>query len=301
MKARAPGKVVLSGAYAVLEGAPAIVTAVSRYVLADTSRPADLVTEEVRAAGLASAPWFDAGELRANSRKLGLGSSAAILVASLAAHALERNLGLDDESLAAMIFPQALVAHRLAQPYGSGIDVCSSCFGGHRLVLREGASLHHEAISLPSGLHLQIWAAPSSCSTGSMLEALGEYRVRSPGAYDRCIREQHEASERAAKAVVAEDASRLVMALVEQRLALQSLGHGAGVPIVTNEVAALADAAASEAAAVLPAGAGGGDVAVYAALHPPSERLKHLAAALHHEVLSINLGVRGVHSAAMEC
>ena len=33
--ARAPGKVVLSGAYAVLEGAPALVAAVDRYVVAD--------------------------------------------------------------------------------------------------------------------------------------------------------------------------------------------------------------------------------------------------------------------------
>ena len=41
-RARAPGKVVLSGAYAVLAGAPAIVSAVSRYVTADTSRPADV-------------------------------------------------------------------------------------------------------------------------------------------------------------------------------------------------------------------------------------------------------------------
>src|SRR5690606_12116062 len=37
MKTKAPGKVVLSGAYAVLEGAPCIVTAVDRYVYADSS------------------------------------------------------------------------------------------------------------------------------------------------------------------------------------------------------------------------------------------------------------------------
>ena len=49
-RARAPGKLVLSGAYAVLSGAPAIVTAVSRYVIADTSQLAELVTDEVAAA-----------------------------------------------------------------------------------------------------------------------------------------------------------------------------------------------------------------------------------------------------------
>ena len=35
MRARAPGKLVLSGAYAVLEGAPALVAAVDRYAVAD--------------------------------------------------------------------------------------------------------------------------------------------------------------------------------------------------------------------------------------------------------------------------
>ena len=84
MIARAPGKVVLSGAYAVLEGAPAIVAAVDRYVVADASREATRVTPEVEHAlarrGAAAAPWFDASALRDETlgKKLGLGSSAAI-------------------------------------------------------------------------------------------------------------------------------------------------------------------------------------------------------------------------------
>src|SRR5579871_2078485 len=94
MRARAPGKLVLSGAYAVLEGAPCLVAAVDRYAVADAARPAPFVTDEVRAAVdagvLDAAPWFDASALRdrapdGTSRKLGLGSSAAILVASMAA------------------------------------------------------------------------------------------------------------------------------------------------------------------------------------------------------------------------
>ena len=86
MRARAPGKVVISGAYAVLEGAPAIVAAVDRYAVADTARAPDFVSDEVRVAlGGRRAPLVDASALRADGRKLGLGSSAAILVASLAA------------------------------------------------------------------------------------------------------------------------------------------------------------------------------------------------------------------------
>ncbi len=101
-RARAPGKLVLSGAYAVLSGAPAIVAAVDRYVTADSARPASFLTPEVRAAiGDQPAPWFNADDLRENGEKLGLGSSAAILVASLAALELDRTPGLSDAALSA--------------------------------------------------------------------------------------------------------------------------------------------------------------------------------------------------------
>src|ERR1700689_3835186 len=75
MRARAPGKLVLTGAYAVLEGAPAIVAAVDRYAVADDAAP-------------------DEGDVRAlhdgSGRKLGLGSSAASMVASEAARGVAR-------------------------------------------------------------------------------------------------------------------------------------------------------------------------------------------------------------------
>ena len=50
MKVRVPGKLVLSGAYVILDGAPAVVTAVDRYAVADDSRPAPSLSNELRAA-----------------------------------------------------------------------------------------------------------------------------------------------------------------------------------------------------------------------------------------------------------
>lgn len=50
MSSHAPGKLLLSGAYAVLRGAPAVVTAVQRYAIADGKTPGQLVTPEVQAA-----------------------------------------------------------------------------------------------------------------------------------------------------------------------------------------------------------------------------------------------------------
>ncbi|MET0409733.1 MAG: hypothetical protein ABW217_00485, partial [Polyangiaceae bacterium] len=69
MKARAPGKVVLSGAYSVLAGAPALVSAVDRYVIADSQRRPVRVTPAVAAAlGAEQAPHVDATALRAHDR-----------------------------------------------------------------------------------------------------------------------------------------------------------------------------------------------------------------------------------------
>jgi len=106
----------------VLEGAPAIVSAVSRYAIADTAKAAEMITPEVKAAiGTQPAPWFDASALRGPRGKLGLGSSAAILVASLAALELERRRELTGEALGRAVLEHALGAHRAAQGGGSGV------------------------------------------------------------------------------------------------------------------------------------------------------------------------------------
>ena len=159
MRAQAPGKVVLSGAYAVLDGAPAIVAAVDRYAVADSARAPDFVSEEVRAAlGDRPAPFVDARALRQGSRKLGLGSSAAILVASLAALELEREPELSHGELVERVIDRALVAHARAQGGGSGIDVAASAYGGVILARRVAAGLEVSSLSLPPGLRISVFA-----------------------------------------------------------------------------------------------------------------------------------------------
>ena len=79
MRAYAPGKLVLTGAYAVLERAPAIVVAVSRGAYADSSRTSSSPTPEVRAAlGVDRVPHVDASAMFAGARKLGVGASASM-------------------------------------------------------------------------------------------------------------------------------------------------------------------------------------------------------------------------------
>lgn len=326
--ARAPGKLVLSGAYAVLEGAPSIVTAVSRNVEADASRPALLITDEVRAAielgALTTAPWFDADDLRehlpdGSSRKLGLGSSAAILVASLAAaHAARVLRGALDEAtrheparpeaarhegaaalpdlraLREAIFPVALAAHRKAQPQGSGIDVAASTFGG---VLRASLRGPDRALDLaphplPPGTIIEVFASPIAASTARFLEAVRALEARDPDRYRSLLDEAARGAHQAIDARTPEDLCR---ALDTQWDALDALGEAASIPIVTPEVRALRPVARDLGAAFGPSGAGGGDIALYIAPAPSSKDFRACARELGLRHLDLTIGAEGTH------
>jgi phosphomevalonate kinase len=258
-RAQAPGKLVLSGAYAVLSGAPAIVTAVSRYVIADTAQPAELVTDEV-AAALAPgqrAPAFDASQLRE-------------------ADPLREESGLRSD-----LFARALVAHRRAQGGGSGADVAASCFGG-TLVYRLGAAgpeLH--PVSLPAELVVEVWVCPTSASTRDFIAAVTTLEQRAPSEHAALLAAQSEASAQAAAALEVADTQAFITALGAQQRALW-------------ELAALSPMAESQGGVLLPAGAGGGDIALFVGLAASSRALRAGLEARAHRRLEVGLSVPGV-------
>ena len=300
MKARAPGKLVLSGAYAVLDGAPAIVTAVDRWVTADASRSAERVTPEVAAAlgadpAALGAPWFDASDLREGGEKLGLGSSAAILTASLAARELSARGRLADGELAELVFARALAAHARAQGGGSGVDVAAAAHGGtlvYRLTL---AAPGITRVTLPRELVIETWWSGRPATTSELVRRVRELRARDADAYDALLGAQGDAARRAERAVTNGEAAGFVAALHAQRAALSALGRVAGVEIVTPAAERLANAAAP--ACVLPAGAGGGDILLHVGFEPSVAPFRELAATLGHRLLPLALGARGVHAA----
>jgi phosphomevalonate kinase len=300
MIARAPGKVVISGAYAVLEGAPAIVAAVDRYVVADSSRVTDASTPEVRAAiGPGPAPAFDAQALREGDEKLGLGSSAAIVVASLAALELARSGPLADDELARRVLAPALLAHRKAQGGGSGIDVAASAHGGILVARTSGDTVHTHRVRFPDALCIRVWASGQPASTAELLARVRDLRLRSPATHRERLLALCTAAESASVALENGDAAALVAALAAQCLALSELGNAVSAPIVTPFVRDLMQAAARENAAVLPSGAGGGDIALYAGTRPPSDALSARAREQGHRDLALGLGARGVHQSVL--
>jgi phosphomevalonate kinase len=280
---------VLTGAYAVLEGAPAIVMATTRGATADSARVHPTPTLEVRAAlGDAPAPHVDASSMFVGGRKLGLGASAAILVASLAAREADRGADLADPRVRESLFVQARAAHAEAQQGGSGVDVAASVHGG---VLRYTIDRPPSRVALPSGALVSVLACGTSARTSDL-------RVQVSSApkslYDACIAELGSVAEGAVDAAVHDDCASFVLAVRRAARGLARLGAAAGAPIVPSGFDALEDAAARERAAFCVAGAGGGDVAVFVGGAPPSREFLENARALGLFLLDIGLDEKGV-------
>lgn len=305
MSSRAPGKLLLSGAYAVLRGAPAVVTAVQRYAIADGKTPGQLVTPEVRAAltmlqseGLVEAPldapWFDASSLREAGRKLGLGSSAAILVASLweAILTIPAFSGRGSLDLREAIFERALVAHRQAQGGGSGVDVAAATFGGTMVVRRSREELYLEATPLPSGLSIEVYAMPESASTSAFVAQVLALGDREPTSFEATFGAQVAASHQAADALRKEDSMGFLRGLRAQHEALLELGKHAQLPIVLPSVERLHRSLPSDAC-FLPSGAGGGDVSLFVGLDRSPARFREEALALGMHRLTLGLDATG--------
>ena len=295
---RAPGKLVLSGSYSVLYGAPAIVTAVSRTAFADPSREALHIADEVAAAvrlGFVPRPCFvDVSALRTDdraggTRKLGLGSSAAILISTIAAF---RGVPSSDAERSTL-FRDGLRAHREAQGGGSGVDVAASTFGGTLLFLRGEAESPPTIapLSLPRELVVVAYAARQAAVTQSFVKSVRDLEQRAPDLFAPLIASALEGSTRAA---TARDVLDFTSALRQQRDALEKVGEHAGVPIVTPEVRTLANAALREGAFFGPSGAGGGDVAFFAWHAPPSTTFDERARALGYDRLDLSIGAPGV-------
>ena len=137
--ASAPGKALLCGEYAVLEGAPAVVSAVDRRVSVTWSDQALPMPPEVAATlelarlecgDVPRSLRLDVGALQHDRIKLGLGSSAAAAAATAAAVFATHGHDLDDPDSRRRIFACASRGHSSIAPEGSGVDVAASTFGG---------------------------------------------------------------------------------------------------------------------------------------------------------------------------
>lgn len=319
----APGKLMLSGEYAVLEGARALVTAVGRRVEVTLARPGEqrgvfasrdderlepeqaLAPEVVRTLEHAAAVFgvrpalssfeltVDVSRLRQGEHKLGLGSSAAASVATAAALAVAS--GGDVATERRRILDAALAGHRAVAPEGSGADVVASALGGFVVVRRAAkGTLDFEALEAPDLFWRVVWTG-NSARTSELVRRVRAFAAVEPRRYESLLRPIADASDGLVRALAERDVGAAIAAIRQHHEAMRALGSAAGVEIVTSALEAVSEAARAEGGAGKPSGAGGGDVAV--ALLPnaaAAERFDARIRALGLGLVETTLGVEGV-------
>ncbi len=284
MRVAAPGKVLLAGAYAVLEGAPAIVMAVNRFAIAHDGDGES--TAEARAA-LDRAPAIETHELSHDGTKLGLGSSAAAVVAAIALRAAERGQDIESDATRRAIFESARAAHAQVQSGGSGVDVAASTFGGVlRYTLRD-----HVRFTLPD-VHVAAFFAGTSARTSDLRAKVDALHARDEKSYAASIAALADCATSASRAA---DPRAFIDAIAQSGPALTALGEAADAPIFPPKWSRLSDVARAERAAFIPSGAGGGDAFVFVGTAAPSASFMERARAAGMTPLALAIDFRGVH------
>jgi phosphomevalonate kinase len=291
----APGKMLLTGSYAVLRGAPALVVAIDRHAVAGGSSSGPPIAEVLAAFDGEKAPPVDVSSLQRDSRKLGLGGSAAAVVAALGHREDARGRDLASATVRRAIFDAARRAHARVQGGGSGVDVAASVYGGVlRYALDPGGDASITPVRLPEGLTIDAYASGRSARTSEMRARVDALEARDGPTFRARMDALAAAASAAVSAVQRGDARAFLEAARSSEHALSALGRDADAPIVLPEAEALAVLAEGDGGAFLPSGAGGGDVFVRLGLAPKAEPFESRARAAGFERLDLRIDLLGV-------
>ena len=232
----------------------------------------------------------------ADGRKLGLGSSAAVTVATVRAVAGFYGLSLDDSR----VYKLAMLASDAVQPIGSGGDIAASAVTGwvdyaspdrvwlrrarQRAQARGGTGdllesdwpgLCLRRLPVPS-VRLQVGWTGAPASTPALV---ADVQTRSHGADDYTVflRDSQDCLARLITAIEDDDAARIMRQIARNRALLAGLSRIGGRTIETTELSRLVEIALDHGATAKSSGAGGGDCGI--ALCPPATDLVALRAA----------------------
>ena len=324
ISASAPGKVVVAGEYAVLDGAPAVAMAVDRRAVV-TMQPAAGSTHTLTAPGYLDGRWrfeWTDGNLRWLDEPPAAGSMhllecvfaecawdpagpADVTIDSRTLHdpASAQKLGFGSSAAVAVSLTAACRfgsgasdavddaaerAHRRFQGNrGSGVDIAAALSGG---VIRFTRNASPEHLAWPEGLHYRLYWSGRPASTRAKIE-------RSPNTEEGSLRA---AADAVALVWERADTEEILSAMSEFTDALQAFDAATGTGVFAAGHAELCRAGKDVPGLVYkPCGAGGGDVGIAVASDREAvESFDALARASGFTVLDASMDPRGVQASA---
>ncbi|WP_431971958.1 phosphomevalonate kinase [Nocardia sp. bgisy134] len=213
-----------------------------------------------------------------DGRKLGLGSSAAVTVATVAALGRFHRLDLSPMDR----YRLAMLATVSINPRASGGDVAASTWGGwiaycspdrqrvSELARESGVDaalrapwpgLSVRPLPTPTGLAMQVGWTAKPASTPTMVAGLGDSR-RKLGAHADFVSRSDHCVQRLTAALEADDSLGIRTEIDCARQLLLDLDATAQLGIMTPSLRALCEAGEAVGAAAKPSGAGGGDCGI---------------------------------------
>jgi phosphomevalonate kinase len=294
----APGKLVVAGEYAVLEGHPALVAGVSKrahatfdnddapfrisgmslgpfvversesgVVLAGDTRDALVLPRSVLDVLVRRGVVLpETGHLSLHSRAfLARARSVKLGLGSSAAVAVALTGALvDDVRDRERVFALALEGHlAFSGGRGSGIDVAASTMGGlTRFERTPNGPVIAAAPHIPHALAVVVVFAGHAQNTRTFVDAVKRLSSSDDPLYRARLLAIREGTDALLSSCERRDADAFLRAIDACRVAMAALGESAHIDIVSAPHRAIADVAASCGGAAKPSGAGGGDVAL---------------------------------------
>lgn len=334
--ASAPGKLFITGEYAVLDRAPAMLTAVDVRAICRL-RPSSDGTWRVLTPPLSATPqvfrivddqpeWdgepvplFDAAwrALDETARRALSKHGWQVSIDTSAFFLKDQKLGLGSSAaaLAALMgalwkaagelpaeadaFAALKSAHTAWQGGGSGADLAVTLAGGTILYRREPRIA--APVAIPDGMEiLPVWSGKPA-GTAEFLRKLAEFQAASPDVFRERFAVLEKEAEEAGLAAAAGDVDGFLEAFDDCGAALRALGAAANLPIWSETHERIGAVVREAGGCYKPSGAGGGDVGlavVRAGDADVQERVKSAVASAGFSVLPLRFGARGLHVAS---
>ena len=297
--ASAPGKLVLLGEYAVLEGAEALVMAVDRRVKVTLKRTYDSALRILAPPLINQALPLTTSQLKDShqSDELALVKHVLVQLSDRGLLALEALLGwelrIDSQALfqdgnklglgSSAAVTVALVGvlcafskraqacnlelvmalHKSFQGSGSGLDVATSHRGGLIAFSQDQGRATVESLVWPNGLDaVAVWSG-ASASTAGFLERLKQFQQSDPDSYQSLMDDLVMLAQRGVAAARQGSADAFVGVVREFYQALGRLDDASGIGIITETHRQLGMLLQLPDSVYKTCGAGGGDLGVF--------------------------------------